>query len=121
MSAILEHTLTAAERRIVTEFAERLRARFGNRLSRVVLFGSRARGDVTEESDIDLLVLLRIPIAGETDATREVWELVEELLRLEPGVYVPLAPIVFAEERFRELKSRERRFALDVETEGIPL
>lgn len=121
MSAILEHTLAAAERRVVTELAARLRTRFGDRLSRVVLFGSRARGDVTEESDIDLLVLLRVPIAEETRASREVWDLVEEALRLEPGVYVPLAPIVLAEERFLELRRRERSFALDVEAEGIPL
>jgi len=120
-STILEHTLTRAERRVVTELAKRLRAGFGDRLARVVLFGSRARGDATEESDIDLLVLLRIPIAEETGATREVWSLVEEVLRLEPKTYVPLAPIVLAEERFLELKRRERGFALDVEAEGIPL
>lgn len=121
MSAILAHTLAPPEHRVVAEFASRVRARFGDRLSRVLLFGSRARGDVTEESDIDLLVLLRIPLAEETHATRDVWEIVEDLLRLERGVYVPLAPIVFAEERFRELKGLERSFALDVEAEGIAL
>ena len=119
--AILEHTLTATERRIVAEFAGRVRARFGDRLARVVLFGSRARGDVTEESDIDVLVLLRGPVAQETRATREVWEIVEDVLRLAPKVYVPLAPIVLAEERFLELKRLERSFALDVEAEGVPL
>ena len=121
MSAILELTLAPPERRVVAEFASRVRARFGDRLARVALFGSRARGDVTEESDIDLLVLLRIPVAEETRATREVWEIVEEVLRLERGVYVPLAPIVLAEERFLELKRLERSFALDVEAEGIAL
>lgn len=105
----------------MTEFAKRVRTRFGDRLARVVLFGSRARGDVTEESDIDVLVLLRAPIGEETRATREVWTIVEEVLRLEPRAYVPLAPIVLAEERFLELKRRERSFALDVEAEGIPL
>jgi predicted nucleotidyltransferase len=121
VSAILERTLAPAERRVVTEFANRVRARFADRLSRVVLFGSRARGDVTEESDIDLLVLLRVPIAEETRATREVWAIVEQLFRLERGVYVPLAPIVLAEQRFLELKRLERSFALDVEAEGIAL
>ncbi len=121
MSAVLERTLAPAERRVVTELAARVRDRFGDRLSRVVLFGSRARGDVTEESDIDVLVLLRIPIAEETSATRDVWEIVEGVLRLERGVYVPLSPIVLAEERFLELKRLERSFALDVEAEGIVL
>lgn len=121
MSAILDLTLAPAERRAVTEFARRLRTRFGNRLSRVLLFGSRARGDVTEESDIDVLVLVRMPIDAETRATREIWEVVEEVLRLEPTAYVPLAPIVLAEERFLELKRLQRSFAIDVEAEGIDL
>jgi predicted nucleotidyltransferase len=121
VSGIVEHTLAPAERRVVAAFADRVRARFGKRLSRIVLFGSRARGDVTEESDIDVLVLLRCPVADETRATRDVWEIVEEVLRVVPGVYVPLAPIVLAEERFVELKRLERSFALDVEAEGIPL
>jgi predicted nucleotidyltransferase len=121
VSAILDFTLAPAERRVVAEFARRVRARFRDRLGRVVLFGSRARGDVTEESDIDVLVLVRMPVEEETRATREVWGIVEEVLRLEPRVYVPLAPIVLAEERFLELKRLERRFPLDVEAEGIEL
>src|SRR5215470_17574581 len=32
---------------------------YGNRLERVVLFGSRARGDADEESDYDIAVFLR--------------------------------------------------------------
>ncbi|MFI5403079.1 MAG: nucleotidyltransferase domain-containing protein [Planctomycetota bacterium] len=120
-STILQHTLAPAEQRVVTAFARRLREHFGDRLARVVLFGSRARGDVTEESDIDLLVLLRIPIVEETRWTRDVWEIVQEVLRREPRVYIPLTPIVLAEERFLDLKRLERSFALDVEAEGIPL
>jgi predicted nucleotidyltransferase len=121
VSAILDLTLSPAERRVVAEFAARVRARFGDRLARIVLFGSRARGDVTEESDIDVLVLVRASVEEETRATREVWEVVEEALRLERGTYVPLAPIVLAEERFLELLALERSFAVDVEAEGIPL
>ncbi len=32
---------------------------YGNRIERVVLFGSRARGDANEESDYDVAVFLR--------------------------------------------------------------
>lgn len=46
-------------RRLVRELKERLAARFGDRLSAVVLFGSYARGLVSEESDIDVAVLVR--------------------------------------------------------------
>lgn len=43
---------------IIREFGARLRATFGDRLRRTVLFGSYARGEETPESDIDLLVVL---------------------------------------------------------------
>lgn len=45
-------------RRIARDTAEDLRALYGDRLRKVVLFGSWARGDAHPESDIDLLVVL---------------------------------------------------------------
>lgn len=50
--------LTGLERRLLGAFASRLAAE-ATRVDRVVLFGSRARGDSTPESDIDVAVLLR--------------------------------------------------------------
>ncbi len=32
---------------------------YGKRLSRIILYGSYARGDATEQSDIDLLIVLK--------------------------------------------------------------
>ncbi len=51
-----------------------LRELYGSRLREVVLFGSRARGDHTEESDLDLLVVLDDPVDAwqEMDAMDEV-------------------------------------------------
>lgn len=39
-------------------FLEKLRAEFGKHLQRVILFGSRARGGHSEESDYDCLLIL---------------------------------------------------------------
>ncbi len=41
----------------INEFLSRVRGRFGERLKRVILFGSRARGDYTEESDYDFILV----------------------------------------------------------------
>jgi predicted nucleotidyltransferase len=42
----------------VQRFVEETRAEYGPRLHQIVLYGSRARGDADEESDLDLLVVL---------------------------------------------------------------
>ena len=44
---------------ILTRFRAALDAVYGPRLDRVVLFGSRARGDAGPESDYDIAVFLR--------------------------------------------------------------
>lgn len=61
MNAPLETVLDALRRR--------LQDRLGDRLDRVILFGSRARGDAEVESDIDVMIVLRSePSDGELAA-----------------------------------------------------
>lgn len=51
--------LTQNERRALAELIDRLRQRYGDDLLRVALFGSKARGDVDAESDLDVLIRYR--------------------------------------------------------------
>lgn len=118
---ILEHTLGTDERAVLDDLVSRLRANFGDRVARIAVFGSRARGDVTGESDIDLLIVLKIPTEAEETATNDVWNLLRLARERAPRIHVPLAPAVFSEEHFEKLRRRERRFALDTDAEGIPL
>ena len=53
-------------------FAAELRRKLGDNLSRLRLFGSRARGDHWEGSDYDFLVVLKKKDAHMVDAVREV-------------------------------------------------
>lgn len=48
-------------RDLVYEFSEDMQRLFGSNLSRIVLYGSYARGDYTENSDVDVMILVRIP------------------------------------------------------------
>lgn len=53
----LKH-LTLIERRALKEYVRRLRAEFGDVIQRVILYGSKVRGDFDFESDIDVLVVV---------------------------------------------------------------
>lgn len=58
MPVLADASLTSDQRRVLERFVGELRARLGDDLAAVWLFGSRARGEATGmESDVDLLVL----------------------------------------------------------------
>jgi predicted nucleotidyltransferase len=46
---------------ILTRFAAEVRAAYGERLERIILFGSRARGDHRPDSDYDVAVFIHEP------------------------------------------------------------
>ena len=68
MPAALPDTTPAHVRAAIAEAKARLEALYGDRLDRVVLYGSHARGDARPDSDVDLLVVLR----GAYNAYREI-------------------------------------------------
>ena len=49
--------------KIITEFHQALEKIYGDRLIKLVLYGSQARGDATEDSDIDIMVVLKNPVS----------------------------------------------------------
>ena len=57
---------------ILIRFRDALRALYGDRIERIVLYGSRARGDAREDSDYDVAVFLK----GEIDTWDEVGQIV---------------------------------------------
>ena len=51
--------MSATSDPVLVRFRKALDTIYGDRLDRVVLFGSRARGDAREDSDYDVAVFLR--------------------------------------------------------------
>jgi predicted nucleotidyltransferase len=75
---------------VLARFRGALDAMYGERLERVVLFGSRARGDARRESDYDVAVFLR----GMNDWGTELYRLADlstEILD-ETGEFVHAMP-----------------------------
>lgn len=53
---------------ILDELKQRLSDLYGDRLVEVILYGSQARGDANEDSDIDILIVLK----GDVRLSREI-------------------------------------------------
>jgi predicted nucleotidyltransferase len=107
--------LAGAARTAVDEHVAWLRVRFGERLREVKLFGSRARGEAHEHSDVDLLVMVDELTSVER---REVGDhAAEALLRFD----VLLAPLALSSEHFAQLRERGRTLAREVDGDGISL
>lgn len=97
----------------LSEYVERLRALFGDRLADVRLFGSFARGEACEDSDIDVLVL----VDGLTDL--EIGVVAGEAAPLIHKTGLPLAPLPMATERLAQLRRQGRALARSLDDEGI--
>ncbi len=57
---------------ILNGYLQCLKERFGSHLSKVILYGSRARGDFYETSDYDLIVIL-------DEVTKETYDILDEI------------------------------------------
>lgn len=101
------------EQPILQEFKRRVEQRFPGELVRVVLFGSKARGDASAESDIDVLTVVR----------SQDWKLGDEIrdigYELEIAHGVVLSIQVMGQRQYQELKARGSTFLEQVEQEGL--
>jgi predicted nucleotidyltransferase len=107
--------LTTAEYGALGEFLPAVRSLLGADLIEIRLFGSRARGERQDDSDLD--VALVVSAAGRVKRY-EVYDLAFDI-QLKTGV--ALAPLVIEKSRLDELRERERLLAQDLDREGISL
>ena len=106
--------MTALETTIIREFKALLSERLG-RYS-LVLFGSRARGDADEQSDMDLLVIIEQP--EDYEILTFVYDCAYEA-GLEHGIL--LNTVVVSRERWENSPERSSLLAEAVRRDGVPV
>lgn len=100
---------------IAQRLAKAVVAANGAGVRKVILFGSRARGDAKPDSDYDLLVVLR---GGSRDEAGAVRMALYEVLC---GHGVAAEPWVMSEDEFEETKTIIGGLAYPAWTEGVVL
>ena len=101
--------------KIIQEFIDRVNKLLGKRVKKIILYGSYARGDYNENSDIDIMIL--------TDLTNE--EIIEyrELvfdIEFDTNFEVMISPLVKNIEKF-EYWLKALPFYMNVQKEGVVL
>ena len=94
---------------IVKELTQKIREKFGDRIEQVILFGSYARGDEEEESDLDVLIIGDVKLGEIIEVTYS--------LSLKHGVYI--SPIIMTKDYFEMLKDEGASFVNNVLKEGV--
>lgn len=99
---------------ILAELRRRLEELYGDRMVRMVLYGSQARGEAVEGSDIDVLVVLAGPVNPGEEVSR-TGEVAADL-SLQNNVVVSCAFVT-------ELRYDTERspFLINVRREGMPV
>lgn len=103
------------DRKLIEELKRRLPPEVLGHIRRMILYGSRARGDAAEDSDLDLVALVdeKTP-----ELERQLDEIAYNLMW--DHDFIPIISLkVFAEERFRSAVAKGLSFYRNVEREGV--
>ncbi|MFQ5676297.1 MAG: nucleotidyltransferase domain-containing protein [bacterium] len=112
-SIAIREKWTAQEKRVIDTFVQAVRDTVGERAKRIILYGSRARGDADVDSDFDFLVLIEPFYTADKHIIREIGNQVS----FDTNCYVSVRTI-------REAEFTEDRFFYfyeNVNKEGIDL
>jgi len=110
--------LTANERAALVAFVDRLRERYGDDLLHVILFGSKARGDFDDESDLDMLVVMRMRSSDYRECWNEIVNIAWEI-ELTYGIVTSL--IIKDEVGYANMRDHRLLLARNIEQDGVEL
>jgi predicted nucleotidyltransferase len=105
--------LTHEDQALLDSFRLALRERFGDVAKSITVYGSKARGEATEESDLDLLLLI------EEGDWRLKWDIADVAYDLAIGTNVVPSVKVLTIAEWDRLREMESVFREEVERDGV--
>ena len=107
--------LNTFEIEVVRSFVADLRDKLGSEIVKILLFGSKIRGDFTKESDRDIFILVNEKTSNIRD---KVGDLTADYIY---DYDIPLSPVLYDLFEYHKNKELGSFFFENVEKEGIPL
>ncbi len=98
---------------LLQKFADGLRQLAGENIERILLIGSYARGEQTDESDIDIVILLKI---NSKELRNRIYDYLLDFM-LEHDLDISLKLI--EQNTYQEWKRQAEPLTRSIETEGI--
>ncbi len=106
------------EKEALISLVEQLFRCYSDALINVTLFGSKARGDFTEESDLDLLIVIKM---SKTDYWQHWFSVVDLVGRIELKFGIVTSIIIKDELEYHKMIDDSIFLYTNIEKEGIPL
>jgi len=107
--------ITKNENAALRTFIQRILAELGAQVSQVILFGSKARGDSSADSDVDVLILAR----EENRRLQERINIIASQISLDYDVL--FNPLLIANTRWTQMMNEKFSICRNVERDGIML
>lgn len=82
---------------IIYRFSQELRKILGDKLSKVIVYGSYARGDYNDRSDVDVMVLVKMSDEEIREIKNDVYDVAFDM-QLSTGIEI--SPIIKNEEQY---------------------
>ncbi len=104
---------------IINEFTDGVYKILGNRLKKIILYGSYARGDFKKNSDIDIMILTDLSDDEIAEYRNKIWSYAFEI-EYNNNFDVTLSPLIKNIDKFDYL-ANDLPFYMNVEKEGVIL
>lgn len=108
-------SLSAVENEAVSNFLARVRSNYSGQSRKAMLFGSKARGEATADSDIDILLIV----------TNETWQFKDEICKIISDIsliYDVLLDVrVIGQARWQYMSEVQAGLYRNISREAIPI
>jgi predicted nucleotidyltransferase len=109
----MSKNLTSKEKKIIHKFVVQIRSQFPEEIKNALIFGSKARGEAGDNSDIDLLVITK----------SDNWKLADRIRRigyeLDDGINYKFSIQVIPENKINYMIEHHFQFIENVFTDAI--